>query len=281
MNLLIGMLLLFSGNEDSTLTELTPVTRTFRSTQIINQRSVDQLFEKTMEFRMGHRFGDSYTGLKDLFGIDLGASVYFGLDYAVTDDLMGGFSRLGGAGSLKTYEIHSQYKLISQKVEGGSPVTLSLYGEADFATAKGFEQTHLLLMPLIARKWSKDISTQISPFYIQRLENKDNYIGAQPIYGANLAVNYILTKKVGLILEWSPVFNRDDMNNNSLVKYKYNSISAGVNLEISGHTFQLIASNTQHISTIGSMLGTNADYTGRHFYLGFNITRLYSFESEY
>lgn len=281
MTFFIGLLLLFSGIEDSVSTELTPVSRTFRSTQIINQRSVDQLFGQTLEFRMGHRFGDSYTGLKDLFGIDLGASVYFGLDYAITDDIMAGFSRLGGAGALKTYEVHSQYKLISQKVEGGSPVTLSMYGEAAFATTLGAEQTHLMLMPLIARKWTKEFSTQVSPFYIQRLENKDNFIGAQPIYGANVAVNYILTKKVGLVFEWSPLFNRDEMNGNSLTTYKYNSISAGVNLEISGHTFQLVASNTQHISTIGSLLGTNADYTGRHFYLGFNITRLYSFESEY
>lgn len=281
MTFFIGLLLLFPGIEDSVSTELTPVSRTFRSTQIINQRSVDQLFGQTLEFRMGHRFGDSYTGLKDLFGIDLGASVYFGLDYAITDDIMAGFSRLGGAGALKTYEVHSQYKLISQKVEGGSPVTLSLYGEAAFATTQGAEQTHLMLMPLIARKWTKEFSTQVSPFYIQRLENKDNFIGAQPIYGANVAVNYILTKKVGLVFEWSPLFNRNEMNGNSRTTYKYNSISAGVNLEISGHTFQLVASNTQHISTISSLLGTNADYTGRHFYLGFNITRLYSFESEY
>lgn len=281
MTFFIGLILLFPGLEDSVSTELIPVSRTFRSTQIINQRSVDQLFAETLEFRMGHRFGDSYTGLKDLFGIDLGASVYFGLDYAISDDLMAGFSRLGGAGALKTYELHSQYKLVSQKVEGGSPVTVSFYGEADFATAKGAEQTHLLFMPLIARKWSKEFSTQISPFYIQRLENKDNFIGAQPIYGANLAFNYVLTKKVGFVFECSPLFNRGDMNSNSLTTYKFTTISAGINLEISGHTFQLVASNTQHISTIGSLLGTNTDYIGRHFYIGFNITRLYSFETEY
>lgn len=284
MTSLLGLLLVFQTAGDSletSLSEPEPVTRTFRSTNIINQRSVDQLYSKTAEFRMGHRFGDSYSGLKDLFGIDLGASAYFGLDYGILDDWMAGFSRLGGAGSLKTYEFHSQYRLLSQKTEDGSPVTLSLYGEADFATADGAEQTHLLIMPLIARKWTKAFSTQISPFYVQRLENKDSYTGAQPIFGSVVAANYVLSRKVSLTAEWIPVFNRTEVNSNSLATYKWNTLSAGVNLEISGHTFQLLVSNTQNISTVGSLLGSNTDWTGRHFFIGFNITRLYSFETDY
>lgn len=268
LNFIVCFFQLFGADQDD------PVTRTFRSTNIINQKSVDQLYEHTFEFRVGHRFGDVYSGLTDLFGLDLGASIYLGFDFGLTDNISVGFSRLNLG---KTYEIHAQVKLLSQQKASGSPVSISLYAEADRLTQLDGGQSFTLLSLPIAKKFTPDFSVQIAPFYIQRVESKKLLEGHQRYFGTTLSAQYVLTKTMSLVVEYSPVFNRDEANKNSLNPLGNNVFSFGTNIEIFGHTFQLMASNTQQISTIASQLGTNSNFSEKHFFLGFNLTRLYSF----
>lgn len=277
LNLIIASLFLVPGGNGESATD-EPVTRTFRSTNLINTRSVDQLFSETFEFRVGHRFGDVYTGLYDMFGLDLGSSVSFGLDAALSDNWMVGISRQN---TLKTWDFHSQYRLLSQTVSGSVPVSVSMYGQWDQSQLKGSENTHLLASMLVARKWTRNFSMQIAPLYIQRLRTASSKTDAQPVWGVTSSASYLLTKTVGLLVEWTPVFNRDSYNTNSDQRLAWDAVSFGVNFEVAGHSFQILASNTNQISTIRSLLGSDKDWTEKHFFLGFNLTRLYTWENPF
>ncbi|NUQ80106.1 MAG: hypothetical protein HUU10_00715 [Bacteroidetes bacterium] len=275
INLVLTALFLFPGGDGEPVTD-EPVTRTFRSTNLINTRSVDQLFAGTWEFRVGHRFGDAYTGLYDMFGLDLGASVSFGIDAALSDDWMVGVSR---SNTLKTWDFHTQYRLMSQTTSGSKPVSVSLYGQWDQSLLKSAETTHLMASVLIARKWTRDFSTQIAPVIIQRLRTAKSETDAQPMWGVTATAHYLLTKTVGVMVEWTPMFNRDAYNTNSAQRLAWDAVSVGVNFEVAGHSFQILASNSNQISTIRSVLGSDRDWTDKHFFLGFNLTRLYTWES--
>lgn len=255
---------------------------TFKSNKLINFQTIEQPYKNTFEFVVGHRFGDTYTGIKDFFGLDNGVQTYIGFDFGVTDKLQLGVARL----SLnKTYSFNSKMKLIRQARKSGSPFSLSLYSAFDTKTADYAKEKLVLVQAILGKKINSKWSLQLSPFYIQRLEEKSQELGAQAIYGIGFSGRVKLTKRTSLIGEVSYVMNRDDFNDNSILKnnqqdYNYgrklDSFSLAYNVEAGGHAFQVVVSNTQEISTIGTLIGTNTDFFERHFYIGFNMSRLFS-----
>ena len=63
---------------------------TFNSSRVINSHSTEMLEKRTMDFRIGHRFGDiagAIGGPGTLFGIDNSADISIGLEYGITNNL--------------------------------------------------------------------------------------------------------------------------------------------------------------------------------------------------
>ena len=255
---------------------------TFKSNKLINFQTIEQPYKNTFEFVVGHRFGDTYTGIKDFFGLDNGVQTYIGFDFGITDELQLGVARL----SLnKTYSFNAKIKLIRQARKNGSPFSLSIYSAFDTKTADYAKEKLFLVQAILGKKLNSKWTLQLSPFYIQSLEEKSQELGAQVVYGLGLSSRVKLTKRTSLIGEYSYVMNRNDFNANSVLQnnqqdYDYgrkqDSFSLAYNIEAGGHAFQLVVSNTQEISTIGTLLGTNTDFFERHFYIGFNMSRLFS-----
>lgn len=259
---------------------------TFFSTRLVNAITTEQLYENTFQFNVGHRFGDTYSGLKDFFGLDLGASTSIGFDLGIKDYLSISVSRLS---QNKIYEVSGKVRFFREERNNQSSVTFSGVFAYNKATLDGAQDEYALAQLLFSKRFTKDFSLQLSPFYIQRFENKANslrVIGAQDIYGVLLASRYKLAKRHALVVEFALPFNRSVYNENSLPAFsenfysdqqKYNVFSVGYNIEAAGHTFQIFATNTRSASVISSLIGTNTDISSRHFYLGFNISRLFQF----
>lgn len=267
----IACFIIFSQKPDYVL-------ETFKSTHLINVNTIEQLYDHTMEFTIAHRFGDSYSGLKDLFGIDLGANIYFAMDFALTNDLQIGLSRYSYN---KVYEFNTKYRVFRQSGNGSIPVSFSLFAATQYQSDEtaGHEKI-FFLQSLIARKFNRSFSIQFSPFINQRLEYKRGnlIIGSQFIYGVNFSGRYRLGKRQSIIMEWSKVLNKNEHNDNSpkdLKIGKIPSFSMALNIEAGGHTYQVIISNQPRINGIYSQLGTNSDLFKQHFYFGFNLTRLF------
>jgi len=249
---------------------------TFKSNRLINFQTTEQPYKNTFEFIVGHRFGDTYSGVKDFFGLDFGASTYLGFDFGLTNSIQIGLGRLNFG---KTYAFNGKMRLLRQRRKGGAPLSVSLYSVFNMRTQDNNEENLMLIQPLISHKLNKQFSVQLSPFFIQRFENTDRQIGAQSVYGFGLSGRVKVSKRTTLVAEGSFVLNRDEYNKNTIDndKRELNTYSLAYNIEAAGHTFQVILSNTQEISTIRSLMGTNTDIGERHFYLGFNMTRLFTF----
>jgi hypothetical protein len=240
--------------------------------------TVEQLYKNTMEFTIAHRFGDAYSGIKDLFGIDLGANIYFAMDFALSDNFQTGFSRYSYG---KVYEFNIKYRFMRQTRDDSNPMSLSFFAAALYQSDKHLsDERNLFIQGLFARKFTKNLSIQTSPFFNQRLEYERNslIIGAQSAYGINLAARYRLGKRQAILFEWSKILNKEDYNENSPSDLKIGNIpsfSIAYNIEAGGHTYQMIISNQGRINSVLAQYGTQTDLLKRHFYFGFNLTRLF------
>ena len=254
------------------------VIETFKSTHLIHVNTTEQLYKNTMEFTIAHRFGDAYSGLKDLFGVDLGANIYFAMDFGITDDFQAGFARYSFG---KIYEANLKYRITRQSRDNSMPISISVFSAALYQSDSDLaEERNLFVQGLIARKFSKNISIQIAPFFNQRLEyeRKNAIIGAQSAFGINLAGRYRVTKRSSILIEWAKLLNKKDYNQNSPADLKVGNIpsfSVSYNIQSGGHTYQVVLSNQQRINSVFAQYGTNTDLFERHFYFGFNLTRLF------
>lgn len=246
----------------------------FKSTRLINISSTEQLYARTMEYRIGHRFGDANSGIKEFFGLDLGANTLLGFDFGVTDDIKLGFSR---ANRGKNYGFNGQYRIMRQRRDDSMPLTLSFLASTNYLSQELNKEAYYSAELLISRKFSSDLSLQLSPFFIQSAESEDLGTSLHAAYGIGVSGRYKFTTHTSLMFEWTPLFNRDDYNDKSHFsrQYDHDAFSLAYNIEAAGHTFQIIATNTQEASMITSKLGSNHKAFSKHFYLGFNITRLF------
>ncbi|MCB0277916.1 MAG: hypothetical protein KDD94_00335 [Calditrichaeota bacterium] len=262
----------------------THVFDTFKSTRLANISTVEQLYEGTLELAIAHRFGDAHSGIREFFGLDVSPSMYLMFDYGITDDIQLGVARYSRQ---KVYEISGKYRFFRQQRDDSTPLSLSMLATMMFQTEEFQEEKSLLTQLLIARKLGSVVSIQLSPFIVQRFESEQldagNFltVGSQMVYGTGVSARFAIGKHNTIFLEWSDVFNKDDWNKNSLTRdqIKGGVFSIGYNIEVAGHTFQLIVSNTAKLNRHKSILGYSdgkQDLLDGHFYLGFNLTRLFN-----
>ena len=271
--LLLGLAIAAAQTESVSET----VKSTFLSNRLINMHTSEPLYAKTFEFRIGHRFADAKNGFDDMFGLDNGATMLLALDYGLTDDLRLGFSR---SNERKTYEFNSQYRLFSQSRDENMPASLSVLVAFSNSTTKYLEEKYFFSQLIATRKFGKSFSLALAPYYIQRFENKERLIGAQPIYGLANALEYKINKHQAIVFEWTPFMDMKSVNQNNAGdnEVKFHSLSFGYNIEAGGHTFQIFVSNNQTASMVRSYLGTNTDFAKGSYHFGFNLTRLFSID---
>ena len=120
---------------------------------------------------------------------------------------------------------------------------------------------------LIARKFSKDFSLQITPTYLRynlvpTAADKNNLF----ILGSGARMK--LTKRTSLNVEYN--YLPDNQVVSSTV---HNSFSLGYDIETGGHVFQLVFSNSQSMIESQYLAQTSGKWSNGDIYFGFNISR--------
>jgi hypothetical protein len=244
--------------------------KVFRDTRIVNGHSTEVIPKGMMKFIISHRFGDVSTGIQQLFGLD-NSTIRIGLDYAFTDNINVGFGR---SSLQKHYDFYLKYRILQQRKEGGSPVSLVYYSNAAIRTLQTPLTEDLTLTNnltfvhqiLLARKFNEFLSFQIMPTYVHR-----NFVldleSANDIYSIGTASRIQVTKVLAFNLEY--YFNLPDQ----LADQYQSSAGLGIELETKGHIFQLNFTNS--LGMIAPLY--IAETTGRveqgNIHFGFNITR--------
>jgi len=248
------------------------VTATFKGTRIINGQSVELPAKGNLQFLIEHRFGTINSGAYELWGLDQ-AQMRMSFDYGLTNNTAIGLARNSFQ---KTFEASIKSRLVRQKMNGGSPISISSYN-AVFANSIRWanpERANLFSSRLsyahqimIARKFNSSLSLQLTPSLIHR-----NLVDKKDINNDYVALGiggrYKLTKRVSLNAEYFYQFKR-------LNELFENSLSIGFDIETGGHVFQLHVTNSQGMFERAFIGETTGKWSAGDLYFGFNISRVF------
>lgn len=268
---------------DSLMMDATPkyVSASFKGTRLIGLPTIETQGKGTIEFRVSHRFGDFNSGAYNFWGLDGGATIWLGLDYAITDRFTVG---LGRNSFQKLYDSNIKYKWIQQRVDNKMPVSVTLYVGTNYTAMKDpgkattgqdlyyfavnrFSFFHSIL---IARKFNERFSLQVQPMHIH-YNIVEKATDKNTIFALGGLARYKITKRAAITAEYTSTINtyRADL------KPYADVLSVGFELETGGHVFQTYVSNASALNPAQFIPYTTTFWDNGGARLGFSISRVF------
>lgn len=278
----------FGQDTDSTLNQLdqgAPVQyteATFKATRIVNFHTVETAGNRTLDFRISHRFGNMSDGAYNLFGLDGPANLRFGLEYSYSSRWEVG---IGRTAQDKVFDGFFKYQLLRQRTDNRMPVTVTLLASTDLKTIKdpnasfaGFDRYQYFsdrlsytFQMMIARKFNERLSLQLSPTLVH-YNLVTNTTDKNDVFTVIAMGRYKLSQRFALTGEYAPRFNQYTAD---MTQY-HNSGSIGVDIETGGHVFQVFVTNSFGIQESQTIAYTNNSWSKGQLILGFNISRYFT-----
>ena len=252
---------------------------TFKATRVINGQSVELTSKNELTFVIQHRFGKINEGFYGLFGLDQ-STIRFGFEYGVFRWLNIG---VGRSSFKKTFDGTIKLKIARQQTGARTfPLTIGLFSSVATSTLKWDDPdrpnyytsrmsfTHQIL---IARKFGNAVSVQLSPSYVHR-----NMVATaedqNDVYAMGFAGRVKLTNRMAINAEY---FYQLDGYNKSVT---FDALALGIDMETGGHVFQVMVTNSKGMIDPYFIAETTGDISKGELYLGFNISRVFSFSKK-
>jgi hypothetical protein len=125
---------------------------------------------------------------------------------------------------------------------------------------------------VLARKFSKALSFQISPILVHKnlvVSSTDK----NDIWALALGGRWKFSRSVALTAEYTFRMNK---YTNTFNNY-HNSAGIGVDIETGGHVFQVFIVNSQQLSELQFISDTRSSWSKGDIRLGFNMSRVFAF----
>ncbi len=296
LSILIGSNAFAQDDISKLLNEAPPpkqkVEATFKTTRIINLQSNETVHKRTLDVRIGHRFGsmgkNSGGNSHNLYGFDVSSDIRIAFEYGITDDLTVGFSRSKREENLEGL---LKYRLIQQTTDNKIPLSITLFGSMIYTpksdpngiysvdgeeNAKAREQIRRISYVsqiILARKFSSAFSFELVPTYIHRnfVLNPEDDNG---IFALGAAGRVKITRGLAFIADY--VYNFSALRKPDNDFGYYNPLGAGIEIETGGHVFSIMFTNSAGIIESEFIPFTTETWSKGGFRFSFNISRNFS-----
>lgn len=259
-----------------------PVLATFKTTRIVTGQSTEQVAAKHLNFVILHRFGEFGMGANGLWGLDQ-ANMRLVFDYGLTDRIQLGVARSSIG---KTIDGNLKLRLLRQ-AKGGSPVSLSYYGNTGIGTEPWADPTRKNYFTsrmtffgqlLLARKFGERMSLQLAPCFAHK--NLVTYVKDEnTVFALGMGGSFRLSRSMRFNVEYMPRLTGKSMKSLSGGDF-YDYLACGLDIETGGHVFQLTLSNGSGMLEQHALRETTTSWTSQGMRLGFNISRTFSFDKK-
>lgn len=247
---------------------------TFKSVMLINSQTIKTPREDQLIFILSHRFGYLSSGFADLFGLD-NATTRFNFEYGLTKKLALG---IGRSNYKRNYDLYGKYALLQQSRGGKNiPLSISLVQTINTSSAKWPNDGRDYLFAhrmsystqfLLARKFNDQLSLQLMPTYIHR-NFVPKAIDQNDVLSVGIGGRYRLNSWMAITGEYFHLLPGETANNFT------NPLSIGVDLETSGHVFQLFFTNASAVYAAGYAAETTDRWRDGKIKFGFNLLRTF------
>jgi hypothetical protein len=195
----------------------------------------------------------------------------------------------------KQYDFNVKVSILRQKKDNSMPLSLSFYGNmsimsddfpelpeypyyTDSITRFTYTFSHRLSyfgQLIIARKFNEYLAFQVSPLvaYKNLVNVADGYTAGNDNYTLALSLGSWVktTMRSGILIEWTPVFNKPEFEKEG--QKHYNNFSLCWEIRPVGHVFQIVLTNTQYLLPQAIYTKRSYNFFDGEFYLGFNLHR--------
>lgn len=261
---------------------------TFKTSRIINTHSTEMVKQNHLDFRIAHRFGDIggvSGGPQTLFGIDNASDINISFEYGLYEKITLGLARSKGGNTLKSIvSAFFKYKILAQTKDNNTPVSIVFLTHSGFSYMSSSDDlskvtsfpklAHRLSYVsqiLIAKKFSKSFSLQLSPTCVHR--NLVHYEDQNSLFGMGVGARLKLSKRFGLIADYVHLFREKKIVNG--VNY-FNPLALGIEIETGGHVFHLNFTNSRSINETQYLPHTSSNIFNGQYRFGFNISRVFA-----
>lgn len=252
---------------------------TFKSTRVLNGHSNELMPEGQLDFRVEHRFGRINQGYYELFGLDQ-SNTFLSLEYGMKDWMLLGINRT----SLdKTVSGFAKFGVFRQSTGASNmPISVSiLLGTSVVGTKWLFPNRDNLFSSrvsyssqlILARKFSERLSLQLAPIWIHR-NLVPTVLDKNDMFALGIGSRYNISDISSINVEYYPVLSSSWNHQNP--NYR-NSLSVGFDIKTGRHVFQLMLSNTMGMIEKSFVTETTGNWLKGDLHLGFNISRVFSF----
>ena len=245
---------------------------TFKGTHISIGHSVETRKKNTLEISLMTRYWNVPNSDGRSFIADRMCS-RIGLDYGISDRLTIGFGSGNPNGIIDTY---LKYRLLRQTDDNRNLFSISLLQTATYRTrflnnteSRGSfgDKLAFTSQVLIARKFSRDFSFQISPTFIHRTSSR-SALDDHNHFAIGFGGRYKLTNHVSLASEYYYLANKLES------RETFGAFSLGVNWEVSKLLLQFKMTNNPIFSedTFITQTFKNFNFNDGNFFFGFHAT---------
>ena len=256
-----------------------PVIATFKGFKIINIETNETTPKGNLDFRVGHLFGNIFPesggGIHTFYGLDQSVDIRIAFHYGVTSKLTLGMSHIKRN---ETFEGIVKYKLIEQKTNGGSPVSVALFGEA-MTTIKDAEahpeqdldnfahRISYCTQVILARKFGSRFSLVVTPSWVHK--NIVAHDESNDVFSVGAGFRLKITRSSAIVADY--FYNFSPMNNPGF----YHPFGLGWEIETGGHVFTVMFTNAGGLAEADFITNTQDNWEKGGVKLSFSISRMF------
>jgi hypothetical protein len=253
---------------------------TFQATRIQLGHSIETRKKNVLEISAMTRYWNTASETSNAFVADR-MSARFGLEYGLSDRLTfgGGFSTINAIS-----DVFLKYRLLRQQDKGKNTLSITLLqavshnGEASsfynaFDTGSFGENLSFVTQVLIAKKFTRNFSLQISPTFIKRNTVPWPTVDDEHQFAVGFGARYKVGRHVAVAAEYYYVANPLE----SITTYS--PFSLGVNWELSDLMLQFKMTNTPNFveEAVIGRTRRNFNFKDGNFFFGFHATYFIQF----
>jgi Membrane bound beta barrel domain (DUF5777) len=227
-------------------------------------------------FLISHRFFPPVNEGYDAFwGLDGSGIIFLNLGYAITNNL---FVNLGRSNSSDNVQLDIKYGLKQQypgeKLPFAAAGQMSLNwiseksGDKDRFRSEAFK---LSFQGILSSRLVEGVGVNVVPAIL--LNQDSNTDGEDPLFTIGLGGRTHVWRSISVIGEWVPIVSGYTLTSTFGEFNRFDSWGGGIELDVGGHVFQIIITNSAGLTADQYMRGGGLDITEGDYRLGFNIFR--------
>jgi hypothetical protein len=256
------------------------VVATYKTTKLINAQTNETVHKRTLDFRVGHRFGnmgkytDGKSAIHTLYGLDASTDIRIAFEYGINDNITVGFSRTKIKENLEGLV---KYRIIQQTTDNHIPAGITFFGNCVITpqkdAAKLYDKTSrrmtYIAQLIVSRKFNSRLSASLLPTYnhrnyvFDRNENND-------IFALGGALRFRVTKSSCIVADYFYSFDEYRINRSSTY---YNPLGIGFEMETGGHVFTVMFTNAAGLLENEFIPYTTDSWKEGGIKFSFNISR--------